>query len=80
VGRDVPDIISETPSTWQMMRFTEEARANVNYLGAVPYQIKKAYKRQLFVYFLHLLKLYLFHGLNHGDTKAIVASDIGWDG
>jgi glycosyltransferase involved in cell wall biosynthesis len=82
VGRDVPDIISGSASTWQMMQglFTEEARANVNYLGSVPYQeIKKHINEATvcaFPTFAEALPVSWIEAM--AMQKAIVASNIGW--
>lgn len=82
VGRDVPDVISGNPSTWQMMQglFTEEARANVNYLGSVPYQeIKKHINEAtvcVFPTFAEALPVSWIEAM--AMQKPIVASNIGW--
>jgi glycosyltransferase involved in cell wall biosynthesis len=82
VGRDVPDIISGNHSTWQMMQglFTEKARANVNYLGSVPYQeIKKHINEAtvcVFPTFAEALPVSWIEAM--AMQKPIVASNIGW--
>jgi starch synthase len=82
VGKDASDILSGTPSTWQMMQelFTSSALEKVTYFGPVPYsevrkQIEKAtvcvfptYAEALPVSWLEAMAM----------EKAIVASSIGW--
>jgi glycosyltransferase involved in cell wall biosynthesis len=82
VGRDVPDIISGNPSTWQMMQelFTKQALINVDYLGAVPYQditnqIKEA-TVCVFPTFAEALPVSWIEAM--AMQKPIVASNIGW--
>lgn len=82
VGRDVPDIISGNSSTWQMMQqlFTEQALANVSYLGSVPYQqIKKNISAAtvcVFPTFAEALPVSWIEAM--ALQKPIVASNIGW--
>jgi glycosyltransferase involved in cell wall biosynthesis len=82
VGRDVPDIISGNPSTWQMMQglFTEQSLINVDYLGAVPYQdIKKQINAAtvcVFPTFAEALPVSWIEAM--AMQKPIVASNIGW--
>jgi glycosyltransferase involved in cell wall biosynthesis len=82
VGRDVPDIISGNPSTWQMMQelFTKQALTNVDYLGSVPYQdIKKQISGAtvcVFPTFAEALPVSWIEAM--AMQKAIVASNIGW--
>jgi glycosyltransferase involved in cell wall biosynthesis len=82
VGRDVPDVISGNPSTWQMMQglFTVEAQTNVNYLGSVPYQdIKKHINEAtvcVFPTFAEALPVSWIEAM--AMQKPIVASNIGW--
>ncbi|MFV5703612.1 glycosyltransferase family 4 protein [Flavobacterium sp. XS2P12] len=82
VGRDVPDIISGSPSTWQMMEglFTEQARKKVQYLGSVPYQnIKKQINEAtvcVFPSFAEALPVSWIEAM--ALQKPIVASNIGW--
>jgi glycosyltransferase involved in cell wall biosynthesis len=82
VGRDVPDIISGSPSTWQMMHglFSPQALINVDYLGSVPYQdIKKHISAAtvcVFPTFAEALPVSWIEAM--AMQKAIVASNIGW--
>jgi glycosyltransferase involved in cell wall biosynthesis len=82
VGRDVPDIISGNPSTWQMMQklFTKQALTNVDYLGSVPYQdIKKQINNAtvcVFPTFAEALPVSWIEAM--AMQKPIVASNIGW--
>ena len=82
VGRDVPDIISGSPSTWQMMEglFTEQARKKVQYLGSVAYHnIKKQITEAtvcVFPSFAEALPVSWIEAM--ALQKPIVASNIGW--
>jgi glycosyltransferase involved in cell wall biosynthesis len=82
VGRDVPDIISDSPSTWQMIQslFSERALANVSYLGSVPYQEIQKYISEssvcVFPSFAEALPVSWIEAM--AMQKAIVASNIGW--
>ncbi len=82
VGKDVPDIVSGNPSTWQMMQqlFTAEALQNVTYLGSVPYQeIKKQIHLAMvcvFPSFAEALPISWLEAM--AMQKAVVASNIGW--
>ena len=82
VGKDVPDIISGSASTWQMMQdlFSEEALKNVTYLGSVPYteiqeQIEKA-SVCIFPSFAEALPVSWLEAM--AMQKAVVASNVGW--
>ena len=82
VGKDVPDIISGTASTWQMMQdlFSAEALKNVTYLGSVPYaeiqeQIAKA-TVCVFPSFAEALPVSWLEAM--AMQKAVVASNVGW--
>lgn len=84
VGKDVQDIISETASTWQMMKdlFSEEALKNTTYLGSVPYaeiqeQIVKA-TVCVFPSFAEALPVSWLEAM--AMQKAVVASNVGWAG
>lgn len=82
VGRDVPDIISGSGSTWKMMEelFTKEALLKVNYLGSVPYSEIKPYINQatvcVFPSFAEALPVSWVEAM--ALQKPIVASNIGW--
>jgi glycosyltransferase involved in cell wall biosynthesis len=82
VGKDVSDIVSGNPSTWQMMQqlFTAEALQNVTYLGSVPYaQIKKQIDLTtvcVFPSFAEALPVSWIEAM--AMQKPIVASNIGW--
>jgi glycosyltransferase involved in cell wall biosynthesis len=82
VGRDVSDIISGNPSTWQMMQelFTEEARANVNYIGSVANSDIKKYINEatvcVFPTFAEALPVSWIETM--AMEKPVVASNIGW--
>lgn len=82
VGKDVPDIVSGTPSTWHMMKslFTEEALRNVRYLGSVPYEAIKEHIKAaslcVFPTFAEALPVSWIEAM--ALQKAIVASNIGW--
>ena len=82
VGKDVPDVISGSASTWAMMQtlFTEQALLNVNYLGSVPYQeIQKHISEAavcVFPSFAEALPVSWIEAM--AMQKAVVASNIGW--
>jgi glycosyltransferase involved in cell wall biosynthesis len=82
IGKDVPDVVSGNPSTWQMMQqlFTGEALRNVRYLGSVPYQEIKdqinAASLCVFPTFAEALPVSWIEAM--ALQKPIVASNIGW--
>jgi glycosyltransferase involved in cell wall biosynthesis len=82
IGKDVSDVITGNPSTWQMMQsqFTAEALRNTRYLGSVPYQeIKehvKAASLCVFPTFAEALPVSWIEAM--ALQKPIVASNIGW--
>jgi glycosyltransferase involved in cell wall biosynthesis len=82
IGKDVPDIISGNPSTWQMMQdlFTTEAKSRVQYLGSVPYVDIKRHINEatvcLFPTFAEALPVSWIEAM--AMQKPIVASNIGW--
>ncbi|NRS89411.1 glycosyltransferase involved in cell wall biosynthesis [Flavobacterium sp. 7E] len=82
VGKDVPDIISGSTSTWGMMRglFTQDALLNVNYIGAVPYDAIQTHINQasvcVFPSFAEALPVSWIEAM--AMEKAVVTSNIGW--
>jgi glycosyltransferase involved in cell wall biosynthesis len=82
IGKDVSDVITGNPSTWQMMQsqFTTEALRNTRYLGSVPYQeIKEHIKTAslcVFPTFAEALPVSWIEAM--AMQKPIVASNIGW--
>jgi glycosyltransferase involved in cell wall biosynthesis len=82
VGKDVPDIISGSHSTWKMMQslFSEKALVNVSYLGSVPYEEIKKYISEssvcVFPSFAEALPVSWIEAM--AMQKAVVASNIGW--
>jgi glycosyltransferase involved in cell wall biosynthesis len=82
VGKDVPDIISGSNSTWEMMKglFTQEALQNVIYLGSVPYTEIQSHINQatvcVFPSFAEALPVSWIEAM--AMQKPIVASNIGW--
>lgn len=82
VGKDVPDIISGSPSTWKMMQslFSERALVNVSYLGSVSYQEIQKYISEsrvcVFPSFAEALPVSWIEAM--AMQKAVVASNIGW--
>jgi glycosyltransferase involved in cell wall biosynthesis len=82
IGRDASDIITQSPSTWQLMQslFADDARNNVSYLGSVPYDEIKSYIESssvcVFPTFAEALPVSWLEAM--AMQKAIVASNIGW--
>jgi glycosyltransferase involved in cell wall biosynthesis len=82
IGKDVSDVITGNPSTWQMMQsqFTDEALRNTRYLGSVPYQEinehLKAASLCVFPTFAEALPVSWIEAM--AMQKPIVASNIGW--
>ncbi|WP_456314114.1 glycosyltransferase family 4 protein [Pseudomonas shirazensis] len=82
IGRDVSDIISGNPSTWQMMQdlFSDKAIKNVEYLGGVPYdQIKQKILESKVCVFPSFAEAFPVSWLEAmALEKPIVASNVGW--
>ncbi|SDW72723.1 glycosyltransferase family 4 protein [Flavobacterium degerlachei] len=82
VGKDVPDIISGSTSTWEMIKqlFTKEALQHVNYLGGVPYAEIQTHINEatvcVFPSFAEALPVSWIEAM--AMQKSIVASNIGW--
>jgi len=82
VGKDVPDIISGSGSTWEMMQalFSQQALSHVSYLGSVPYHEIQKYITEatvcVFPSFAEALPVSWIEAM--AMQKAVVASDIGW--
>jgi glycosyltransferase involved in cell wall biosynthesis len=82
IGKDVPDIISGSGSTWGMMKnlFTPAALSKVAYLGSVPYCDIQRHINQatvcVFPSFAEALPVSWIEAM--AMQKAIVASNIGW--
>lgn len=82
IGKDSPDKITNSSSTWELMKplFGSNAFKNVNYIGAMPYhkikeQIEKA-SVCVFPSFAEALPVSWLEAM--AMQKAIVASNIGW--
>lgn len=82
VGKDVADIVSGNPSTWQLMQklFSEKASTNVIYCGSVSYdEIKEHIEKAtvcVFPSFAEALPVSWIEAM--AMQKPIVASNIGW--
>lgn len=82
VGKDVPDIISESSSTWAMMQllFSEKALSSVSYLGRIPYQDIQMYINEatvcVFPSFAEALPVSWIEAM--AMQRSVVASNRGW--
>ncbi len=82
IGKDVPDIKTGNPSTWEMMRklFSEQALSNTDYQGSVSYDKIKASINEaavcVFPSYAEALPVSWLEAM--AMKKAIVASNIGW--
>ncbi|MEM8520108.1 glycosyltransferase family 4 protein [Flavobacterium sp. PL12] len=82
IGKDVPDIVSGSASTWEMMQtlFSHKALLNVHYLGSVSYQEIQQYINEstvcVFPSFAEALPVSWIEAM--AMQKAVVASNIGW--
>ena len=82
VGKDSPDILSRSPSTWQLMKplFSASALEKVNYKGPVDYsEIQNLIKQAticVFPTFAEALPVSWLEAM--AMEKAIVASNVGW--
>ncbi|MDP3353548.1 MAG: glycosyltransferase family 4 protein, partial [Flavobacteriaceae bacterium] len=82
IGEDVRDIVSGSPSTWELMKplFTKESFQKVNYLGSVPYaDIKNEVEQAticIFPSFAEALPVSWLEAM--AMKKAIVTSNVGW--
>jgi glycosyltransferase involved in cell wall biosynthesis len=82
VGKDVPDIVSGSNSTWEIMQelFTEEAILHVSYAGSVPYSEIQTHINAatvcIFPSFAEALPVSWIEAM--ALQKSIVASNIGW--
>lgn len=81
-GKDVSDVISGNPSTWQMMipLFDKDAFQNVQFIGSLPYtEIKKQIQQAtvcVFPTFAEALPVSWIEAM--AMQKPVVASNIGW--
>lgn len=81
-GKDVPDIQTGQPSTWQLMQplFEPKAKQNVEYLGAIPYEMMgEVIGRAALCVFPSFAEAFPVSWIEAmASAKAIVASSIGW--
>lgn len=82
VGKDAPDVLTNSISTWQLMKplFTENSLQNVNYLGAIPYtEIFEKINQATVCIFPSFAEAFPVSWLEAmALEKPIVASNIGW--
>ncbi|VXC15318.1 Glycoside hydrolase [Flavobacterium sp. 9R] len=82
VGKDVPDITTGNPSTWQMMQvlFSKQAKEKVMYLGSIPYaEIKAKIAEATLCVFPSFAEAFPVSWLESMAMHTpIVASNIGW--
>lgn len=82
IGKDIPDIISGSTSTWQMMQnlFSNKAIKNVEYFGSIPYEaIKQKIEEATICVFPSFAEAFPVSWLEAmALEKPIVASNIGW--
>ncbi len=82
IGGDSRDIITNSDSTWAMMKecFSENALKNVRYLGKMPYQQMEDYIHKsticIFPSFAEAFPVSWLEAMSCG--KAVVTSNIGW--
>jgi len=82
VGKDVPDVISGSASTWELMKslFSKQALSQVCYIGSVPYDEIQSHINQttvcVFPSFAEALPVSWIEAM--ALQKSIVASNIGW--
>ncbi|RMH19062.1 MAG: glycosyltransferase family 1 protein [Acidobacteria bacterium] len=84
VGRDVPDVKSGAPSTWDLCRraLSEAARERVSYLGPRPYDEVQAHLRKaavcVFPSYAEALPLSWMEAM--ACARPVIAYDVGWAG
>lgn len=82
IGGDVPDLKTNSKSTWELMKglFSKDDLWNVNYLGKIPYsEVQKYIKKAnvcVFPTFAETLGMVTIESM--AMQKAIVNSNIGW--
>ncbi|CDF80027.1 glycosyltransferase (GT4) [Formosa agariphila KMM 3901] len=82
IGSDAPDILTESPSTWELLKqdFQEEDLKDVQYLGKVPYTEVQTYIKNahvcVFPTFAETLGMVTIEAM--ALQKPVVNSNIGW--